>query len=221
VLVGGVAGIGVVALFALLIVSLSGNADSANEPGRNNFIQNFCDSNEENCIEEGDEAAPVTLVEVSDYGCGHCRDFNREKSAVLKSRYVDSGQMRWVVMPFALQNQGGQFPTLPSAVSALCAEEQGRFSDYHEALFELQETTLFNNEQGFMTLAEELDLDTDSFASCLEDNEYNELMLRNAQAAQSAGLRSTPTFYINGRLIEGNYPNVSDYQRVIDEELGS
>lgn len=221
ILIGGISGVGVIGLFGLLFISLAGVGGSPSEPVDNMLVQNYCDSNPENCVVEGSPDAPVTFIEVSDYGCGHCRNFNVEKADALKRQYVESGQMRWVVMPFALQDQSGQFPTLPSAVSAFCAEEQGEFPAYHEALFRLQGSPLFNSEQGFMSVAEELEMDMDAFASCLADNEYNDNMLRNVQAAQSAGLRSTPTFYINGKLMEGNYPNISDYQLVIDKELES
>jgi protein-disulfide isomerase len=124
-------------------------------------------------------------------------------------------------MPYVLRDQSGQFPTLPSAVSAMCASEQDRFFDYHHAMFELQGTSLFNTEAGFMNVASSLGMDTEAFSSCLQNNNYADAIMRNVSAAQTAGVRSTPTFYINGRQVAGNLPNISDFQQIIDAALGS
>jgi protein-disulfide isomerase len=218
--IGSVIGIGVIAIFALLFVSLQGGGIGAAAANSNDLVADFCNANEANCIERGVSDAPVTFVEVSDYGCGHCRNFNLDKAEALMSQYVDSGQVRWVVMPYALQGQPG-YPTLPSAVSAMCANEQERFFDYHHKLFEQQTTPLFNTEEGFMEAAASLDMDTEAFASCLRDNSYADVIGRNISVASNARVRSTPTFFINGRKVEGNLPNLSDFQRVIEEALGS
>jgi protein-disulfide isomerase len=221
VVIGGVVGIGVIGLFALLFVALQGGDAASSNANSNNFLTNFCNSNEANCIEQGASDAPVTFIEVSDYGCGHCRNFNLDKANALKEQYVATNQVRWVVMPYTLRDQSGQLPTLPSAVSAMCANEQDRFFDYHHALFELQGSPLFNTEAGFMDTAASLEMDTEAFASCLQNNDYTDVLLRNISAAKNAGVRSTPTFFINGRKVEGNLPNISDFQQVIDAALGS
>lgn len=189
------------------------------EPTRLSLLA-YCDNNPENCVVLGNEDAEVTVVEVSDYGCTHCRDFNLETSPTLEAQYVASDQVKWVVVPFALQDQTGTFPTMPSTVAALCANEQGAFADYHEALFELQSTPLFNREEGFMQVATGLGLDTDAFSSCLNDNTYADRVLENIAMAQQAGVNSTPSFFIDGDLLAGNQP-LTVFQQRLDSLLDS
>lgn len=199
--------VGGIVIFAGLI------ALAFREPARLNLL-GFCNNNPENCIVLGDENAEVSVVEVSDYGCSHCRNFNLETSPILEAQYVDTNQVKWVVLPFALQSQSGGFPTMPSVVAAMCANEQGAFADYHKALFELQSTPLFNTEEGFVQVATGLGLDTDAFSSCLNDNSYADRILENITMAQQAGVNSTPSFFIDGDLLAGNQPLTVFQQRL-------
>ncbi len=206
-------GIGGIVIFAGLIYL------AFREPVRLNLL-GFCNNNPENCIVLGNEDAEVTVVEVSDYGCTHCRDFNLETGPILQGQYVDSDQVKWIVVPFALQSQTGAFPTMPSSVAAMCANEQGAFGDYHEALFELQSTPLFNTEEGFLQVAAGLGLDTAAFSSCLNDNSYADRVIENITMAQQAGVNSTPSFFIDGELMAGNQP-LSVFQQRLDSLLDS
>lgn len=189
------------------------------EPARLSLL-GYCNNNPENCVVLGDENADVTVVEVSDYGCTHCRDFNLETSPTLRAQYVDSDQVKWIVVPFALQGQTGAFPTMPSSVAAMCANEQNAFVDYHEALFELQSTPLFNTEEGFMQVAVGLGLDTEAFSSCLNNNTYADQVLNNIAMVQQAGVNSTPSFFIDGDLLAGNQP-LTVFQQRLDSLLDS
>lgn len=189
------------------------------EPVRLSLL-GYCNNNPDNCIVVGNENAEVAVLEVSDYGCSHCRDFNLETGPVLEAQYIDSDQVKWVVVPFALQSQTGSFPTMPSAVAAMCANEQGMFGDYHEALFELQGTALFNSEEGFMQVATALEMDSELFSSCLNSNAYADRILENITMAQQAGINSTPSFFIDGNLLPGNQP-LSVFQQRLNALLGS
>jgi protein-disulfide isomerase len=205
--------VGGIVIFAGLI------ALAFREPNRLSLL-GFCNNNPENCIVLGNADSEVSVIEVSDYGCSHCRDFNLETSPRLEAQYVDTNLVKWIVVPFALQSQTGAFPTMPSAVSAMCANEQGAFADYHKALFELQSTPLFNTEDGFMQVASTLGVDTDAFRSCLNDNTYADRVLENISMAQQAGINSTPSFFINGDLLAGAQP-LSVFQQRLDALLDS
>jgi protein-disulfide isomerase len=102
----------------------------------------------------------------------------------------------------------------------MCAGQQDRFFDYHEVLFELQGSTLFNIRDGFVQTAESLDMDVDAFTDCLDSNRYQDQILENVRAAQNAGVRATPTFFINGRMVEGNLP-LANFQQQIESALSS
>ena len=70
------------------------------EPARLNLL-GYCNNNPDNCVVLGNEDAEVTVVEVSDYGCSHCRDFNLETAPILEAQYVETDQVKWIVVPFA------------------------------------------------------------------------------------------------------------------------
>lgn len=212
ILVAGIVGGSIVIFVGLIALAFR-------EPNRLNLL-GFCNNNPDNCIVVGDVNADVAVVEVSDYGCSHCRDFNLDTSPLLEAQYVETDQVKWIVLPFALQSQAGAFPTMPSTVSAMCANEQGAFADYHRSLFELQSTPLFNSEEGFMQVATSLDLDIEAFSSCLNNNTYADLVLENITMAQQAGINSTPSFFIGGELLAGNQP-LSVFQQQLDALLDS
>lgn len=173
-------------------------------------LEVYCDNNPENCIVEGAADAPVTVVEVSDYGCVHCRNFNSSTAPTIQDEFVETGRVKWVVMPFALSDL-----TIASSVAAMCAAEQDKFTDFHLALFALQDDqSLFNTEEGFMRVAQEVGLDEAAFESCLADNEYEGIVRRNMTAASNAGVDSTPSFMLDGELLRGNQPFSVFQQRI-------
>ena len=109
---------------------------------------------------------------------------------------------------------------MPSAVAALCSNEQGAFAEYHKALFELQSTPLYNTEEGFLQVATALDLNMDAFISCLDNNSYADLILENVAMVQQAGVNSTPTFFIDGEPLVGNR-DLAEFRQRLDALLDS
>lgn len=203
--IGGII-IGAVVLVALLALALR-------EPEAVSLAA-FCDNNQENCIERGETDAPVTIVEVSDYGCTHCRNFNLESADVIDEEYVQTGQVQWVVLPYALGLQ-----TTAAAESAYCALEQESFFAYHKAMFEIQTLPIALTPAGFLESAGQAGLELETFNNCLESDEYSSLVQENIQAARRAGVTATPTFFINGVKIEGNQP--VEIFAEIQNQLGS
>lgn len=162
---------------------------------------------------EGDANAPVTIVEYSDFGCPHCRDFNLEKLDQIIADYVDTGKARYVVQPYYLGNPAIGFAT----EAALCANDQGAFHDYQRALFKLQGQIDYTNAT-LTEVATSLGLDGDQFSQCLGDRKYRQMVEEGRQAAINKGINSTPTFYVNNQRVEGNQP-LSVFQQYIDQEL--
>ncbi len=191
-LIGGII-IGAVIIIALLALALQ-------EP-EIVTLADFCDANPENCIEKGNDDAPVTIVEVSDYGCGHCRNFNLESADLIDQQFVESGQVKWVVLPYALSAT-----TTPAAESAYCAQAQDNFFAYHKEMFEIQTTPAAFTPAGYLESAGRAGLDLETFNSCLENEDFSNLVQENIRAANNAGVSATPTFFINGVKIAGNVP---------------
>lgn len=209
-LLGGLIAIGVVGLFALLFLSLQGGTTPvADDQPAERVLEGYCERNPDRCMVRGDSAAPVTIVEVSDYGCIHCRNFNMDTAATLDDAYVESGEVRWISVPFALSTT-----TLPAAESALCAGEQDSYWEYHHALFEQHGSDVALTRAGFLQAAEAVGLDVDAFAACLDGGAYTSIVQSNMTAAQQAGVSATPTFFVNGVVLPGNRP-FSDFQSAI------
>ena len=113
-------------LFYLLFLSLQ----DQDIPQRAQALTEYCQENPDNCMTKGSPEAPVTIVEVSDYGCGHCRNFNLDTAPLLEDLYVRSGQVQWVVLPYALSAT-----TAPSAEASMCAAEHDAFFEFHNRMF--------------------------------------------------------------------------------------
>ncbi len=156
----------------------------------------------------GPSSAPVVIVEFSDFRCPYCKRFHDETFPVLLEQYGD--QIRFVYRDFPVV--GGE----TDAEAAECADEQGQFWPYHEALFanfRAQSTT-----DDYVALAENLGLDTEAFRQCLESGTMRQEIIGDVSDAQNYGVTGTPTFFINGVRVIGAQP-LSVFQSVIDQEL--
>ncbi|MFZ0547264.1 MAG: thioredoxin domain-containing protein [Candidatus Promineifilaceae bacterium] len=205
VVIGGII-IGAILLVGLLALVLR----PVETPG----LADFCENNPDNCMEKGEANAPVTVVEVSDYGCSHCRAFNLESAGAIDEKYVQTGEVRWFTVPYALSAQ-----TTEAAESAFCAAEQDDFFAYHEKMFEIQTLPVALTPAGFLEGAGQVGLNLEQFNTCLEDGNYGSLLQQNIRAATNAGVNATPTFFINGVKIEGNNPG--GIIQEIDNQLAS
>lgn len=196
-LIGGIVAVGliVIVLLALTLRDPDSSSSALSSLGK------YCQNNPDNCIAKGDPDAPVTIVEISDYGCGHCSDFNLETAPVLDSEYVATDDVYWIVLPYALREE-----TIPAAASAMCAAEQDAYFEYHEKMFEYLATPVALTPAGFLQAAGDVGLDLEEFNACLSSGKYNTVIRENATAAAGAGVRATPSFFINDQKLEGNFP---------------
>ncbi len=159
----------------------------------------------------GPKDAPVTIIEFSDYQCPFCRRWAEQVEKQIRQTYGD--KVRLVYRDFPLTSLHPQ--ALPAAEAANCAGEQGKYWDYHDKLFQQAHGL---STQAYQTYAQELGLDMEKFNACLKDHKYRDEIVADAQYAQKLGVRSTPTFFINGIPVVGAQP-FSVFQSVIDDEL--
>lgn len=183
-------------------------------------LPTYCDANPDRCIAIGDADAPVTLYEVSDYGCPACKALAENVVPQLQSTYVDGGQLRIVKLPTAiLTTQAGTLQTPLSPQAVMCAQEQGAGSAYHDALFADQVAGADRSSAEFVALATELGLDAAGFGGCLDSERYESASAETRNLAVELGVNSTPTLFINGVTVTGaNLPPILD---AIEEELGN
>jgi len=158
----------------------------------------------------GPEDAPITLVEFSDYQCPYCRSWHKEVYEPLLAAYP--GKIKMVYRHFPLTSIHPD--AFPAAEAAMCAGEQDAYWPYHEKLF--GSDSLGNDT--FTTYAQDLGLDMTSFEACMSDHKYQQDIQADVDFAIDLGIRSTPTFFINGIAIVGAQP-LAVFQQVIDKEL--
>jgi protein-disulfide isomerase len=154
---------------------------------------------------QGAANAPVTVVEFSDFGCPFCAMFAQGTYPSLKRDFVDTGRVRWVYIPFVM----GNFPNGDDAARAgECAAEQNRFWEMKGRIYSAQNEWRNSRRAAslFAGYAGELGLDADRFASCYREDRGGERTRLNNRAADALRVRATPSFFINGRLVEGAVP---------------
>lgn len=160
----------------------------------------------------GDSNAPVTIVEFGDFQCPFCQKFFQSALPQIKSQYVTTGKARLVYRDFPLPFHP---MAQPAAEAAECANEQGKFWQYHDYIFghqsELSETNL-------KAWAATLGLDAARFNGCVDSHKYAAEIKKDAADGQKAGVSGTPSTFINGRLIVGAVP-FEQFQQIIEEEL--
>jgi protein-disulfide isomerase len=159
----------------------------------------------------GPEDAPITIIEFSDYECPYCRKWHAEVYGRLFEDYPD--QVRMVYRDFPLFSIHPN--AMPAAEAANCAYEQGSFWEFHDKLFGME---LALSAEAYRQYAQDLGLDVDAFNECVETRRYQDEVQADYAYASELGVRSTPTFFINGIALVGAQP-YEVFQQVIDKEL--
>ncbi len=180
-------------------------AAQANEPRRVNVTTDGDPS-------IGPEDAPVTIIEFSDYQCPYCAKWHAEVYEQLMAAYA--GKIRFVYRDNPIPSHP---EAEPAAEAAECAGEQGDYWKFHDALFS---GSYGLSRSSYEQIAADLGMDMIPFKQCLDSRRYKSEVEADAAAAAKAGINSTPTFVINGRLLIGALP-FSDFKAVIDEELSA
>lgn len=163
----------------------------------------------------GSPSAPVVIIEFSDFQCSFCKRFWVETLPRLKEAYLDTGKARFIYRHFAILGKHSE----QAALAAACAQEQGRFWEYHDQLFRNQGGLAFT-EAKLKQYSDDIGLNAGVFGTCLGTGKYREKVERETAAAVNLGGRGTPFFIVEQRLLFGAQP-YSVFQRIIDEELKS
>ena len=158
----------------------------------------------------GPEDAPITLIEFSDFQCPFCRRWHEEVYESLLAAYP--GKIRIVYRNLPLTSIHPD--AFSAAEAAMCAGEQDAFWPYHEKLFSSE--TL--GSEIYTQYAQELSLDMTAFEACMTEHKYQEAIQMDSNFAIDMGIRSTPTFFINGLAVVGAQP-LDVFKQVIDKEL--
>ena len=165
--------------------------------------------------ELAEPGATITVVEFSDFGCPYCGQFARSTFPALRDEFVKTGKVRWRFVPFVL----GMFPNgLEAMRAATCVAEQDAdaFWAMHDTLFAQQDAwkgTGYPDEM-FRSYAVLAGANGDMFTECYQGvRSADRVTAANALAARS-GVRSTPTFFVNGTMVQGALP-LEEFRRVL------
>ncbi|HQR44946.1 MAG TPA: thioredoxin domain-containing protein [Thermoanaerobaculia bacterium] len=159
----------------------------------------------------GDQKAPITVVEFSDYECPYCGTVEPTIKRILEQY---PGKVRLVLMQYPLSIH----PFAPKASeAALCAGEQGRYWEMHDKLFANQKALGVDALKGY---ARALALDPAAFDKCLDSGRMSAVINANMKAGEAAGVNSTPYFLVNGRPLSGAQP-FERFKALIDWELAA
>ncbi len=159
----------------------------------------------------GPQNAPVTVVEFSDFQCPFCGKAHDTVEQVMQAY---AGKVRLVFRQFPLEmHQHAK----KAAEASLCANEQGKFWEYHDVLFKNQQTL---DAPQLKDHANEIGLEQSKFASCLDSGKFSKAVQDDMSAGQQVGVSGTPAFFINGVMLSGAMP-FDEFKRVIDQELGT
>ena len=150
----------------------------------------------------GSESAPVEIVEYADFQCPACSRFAIVTGPDVKRRIVDEGLARWRFRDFPLdQHQHA----VPAHHAAACAGEQGKFWPMHDQLFFYQNEWAVDRRpyRRFEDYAEAVAVDMGQYRECMEEGRYLAQIEASKQQGIEAGVGSTPSFIIGGRMYAG------------------
>jgi protein-disulfide isomerase len=157
----------------------------------------------------GPAAAPITIVEFSDYQCPFCARVN---PTLAKVRETYGDKVRIIFKDYPLPNH----PEAPKAAEAAhCAAEQKKYWEMHDAMFANQRALQV---PVLKQTARTIGLDGTAFDQCIDSDKYAATVRGGAQLGERMGVNSTPTLYINGRALIGAMP-FENFKAIIDEEL--
>ena len=165
----------------------------------------------------GDIEAPITIIEYSSLSCGHCANFHNDTLDDIKKDYVDTGIVRFVFRDFPFN-----YPALLGSMVLKCIPSDVRY-DYMNALFKMQKQWVVRDNatttKELFKIMQSGGMTKEDFDLCIKDTELENEILQGVIEAQNAfNIKSTPSFLINGALIEGNKP-AKEFRQIIDKIL--
>ena len=197
-------GIGAVTLLIIAVaVFFATNTSKPKDVSSQNLVKE--DSNT-----LGSKEAKVVIVEFSDFECPACRAANPIVKEITKE-YGDKILFAYRHFPLVATHRYA----LKAAEAAEAAGEQGKFWEYQDTLFEHQENL---KTEDLKKYAQELELDMEKFNESLDSGKFKDKVTTDLDDGENAGVRATPTFFINGEKHQGTL-NLDEFRKQIDKRL--
>ena len=185
-------------------LNLFANAKSALEIGEDEFVI-------------GSKDAPITIIEYASMSCSHCATFHNNTLPDIKKEYIDTGKVRMVFRDYPFN-----YPALLGSMMMRCISSDVKY-DYMNALYELQNTWVNKDpkisKKELYKIMQSGGMTKDEFNECYSNLDNENLILEGVMAAQKDfNIKSTPSFIVNGNIIEGN-KNIKEFRQIIDKIL--
>lgn len=158
----------------------------------------------------GKKDAKITIVEFADFGCPYSKEA-AQIVRVMAKQYPDSVRVVFRDFPIEELHPGSTI----AAQAGGCAEEQGKFWEYHDAVFASNEPL---GVEMISSVAENIGLDLKQFAKCVDSNYYANAVESDILDGTKAGVIGTPTFFFNGQKVEGSIP-FTVFTQILDAML--
>lgn len=166
-------------------------------------------------VEKGEAEAPVTIMEFADFQCPACAQFASLTMPQIVSTFVETGEAKLVFHDFPLTSIHPH--AFLAGRAARCAEDQGRFWEYHDALYANQAAWSGASSPPvgrFVEYAGRVGLDTDAFEECLESDRFADVVTANQRLAQELGLGGTPSIVVGGRGLMPRRVQSNNFQAI-------
>ncbi len=166
-------------------------------------------------VTKGDEDAPITIIEFGDYACPGCGGFALSVKPQVELLLLETGKAKFVFYDFPIPSI---HPTsFLAARTARCAQDQGKFWEYHDALFRNQASWRLEASPiaQFLGFGEDVGLDGDEFEACVKSDRHADLVSANMRLGYELRVNSTPTIMVGQG---GEYLQVpsASYQGILE-----
>jgi protein-disulfide isomerase len=172
----------------------------------------------------GKSDAKVTIVEFADFQCPFCKQYYQKTFNEIKTKYIDTGKVKYVFMHFPLTqiHVNAQI----SGVASECANQQGKFWEYHDILYTqgqsngdgLDKASLEKYADQLALNKGTLGFGKNKFNQCLESNATLKTVQADQAEGSKDGITGTPSFFINGKPLVGAQP-AANFEKIIEDAL--
>tara|TARA_B100000929_G_scaffold98651_1_gene77575 strand:- start:114 stop:788 length:675 start_codon:yes stop_codon:yes gene_type:complete len=142
----------------------------------------------------GSENAPITIIEFGDYQCEACYHWFHNTRADIIDNYVETGKAKLIFLDLPFLGRD----SIVAAQASYCAEDQGKYWDYHTTLYNFQEEidNGWASKDRLVAFAFNLEMNLDEFSDCIDGSKYNKRVKANYDEAVKQGAEATPTFIL-------------------------
>jgi protein-disulfide isomerase len=169
----------------------------------------------------GDPNAPITLIEFGDYQCHFCNVHFHNTEHSLLENYIETGKVKMIFKDFTIIGPD----SVKAANGAHCANDQGKFWQYHDILYNnwTGENNGWASSDNLLRFAQELELDIEQWSDCMIESRHSQIISESSKDARDLGITGTPAFFVIGpdnniTKINGAQP-YENFERVFNSEL--